>query len=76
MWFLIDSLIFRLESYHDFSEPITVIMEDLDSTKALLDSTIPTPTIVDSIAQDSEEDEIFFGQMSDKEKLKGKKFKR
>ena len=51
-------------------------MEDLDSTQALLDSTIPTPTIVDSVAQDSEEDEIFFGHVSDKETQKGKKFKR
>ena len=51
-------------------------MEDLDSTQALLDSTIPTPTIVDSVAQDSEEDEIFFGQVSDKETRKGKKIKR
>ena len=51
-------------------------MEDLDSTQALLDSTIPTPTIVDSVAQDSEEDEIFFGQVSYKETQKGKKFKR
>ena len=50
--------------------------EDLDSTQALLDSTIPTPTIVDSYAQDSEEEEIFFGNVSEKEKIKSTKFKR
>ena len=42
---------------------------DMDSTQALLDSTIPdTPDFVDSIIQDSEEDEIFFGDTSSKEK--------
>ena len=51
-------------------------MDELDSTQALLDSTIPTPTIVDSVVQDSEEEEIFFGKVTDKETLKGKKFKR
>jgi len=51
-------------------------MEDLDSTQALLDSTIATPTIVDSIAQDSEEEEIFFGNVSEKEKVKSNKFRR
>lgn len=51
-------------------------MGDLDSTQALLDSTIPTPTIVDSVAQDSEEDEIFFGTVTDKEAQKGRKLKR
>jgi len=42
---------------------------DMDSTQALLDSTIPdTPDFVDSVIQDSEEDEIFFGDTSTKEK--------
>lgn len=51
-------------------------MGDLDSTQALLDSTIPTPTIVDSIAQDSKEDEISFETVTDKEAQKGKTFKK
>jgi len=38
--------------------------------------TIATPTIVDSIDQDSEEDEIFFGNVSEKQKVKSNKFKR
>jgi len=43
-------------------------MDDMDSTQALLDSTLPdTPDIVDSVIQDSEEDEIFFGNKSQKE---------
>jgi len=42
--------------------------EDMDSTQALLDSTLPeTPVLVDSYLQDSEEDEIFFGNKSTKE---------
>ena len=42
---------------------------DMDSTQALLDSTLPdTPDFVDSVIQDSEEDEIFFGNKSTKEK--------
>ena len=49
---------------------------DLDSTQALLDSTIPTPTIIDSVVQDEEEEEIFFGQVTDKEKKYGSKSKR
>jgi len=41
---------------------------DMDSTQALLDSTLPeTPVLVDSYLQDSEEDEIFFGNKSTKE---------
>ena len=42
---------------------------ELDSTQALLDSTIE---IVDSVIQDSSEDEIFFGNQSSKE-VKGSK---
>lgn len=49
---------------------------DLDSTQALLDSTIPTPTVVDSVVQDEDEEEIFFGQITDKEKRWGSKSKR
>jgi len=45
-------------------------MKILDSTQALLDSTIPE--IIDSVCQDSEEEDIFFGNKSDKE-LKGEK---
>ena len=45
---------------------------DMDSTQDLLDSTLPdlpdTPDFVDSVIQDSEEDEIFFGNKSTKEK--------
>ena len=51
-------------------------MSELDSTQALLDSTILTPDLVDSVAQDSEEEEVFFGQVSDKEKKKSTKNKR
>ena len=51
-------------------------MSELDSTQALLDSTILTPDMVDSVAQDSEEEEVFFGQVSDKEKKKSNKNKR
>ena len=41
---------------------------DMDSTQALLDSTLPeTPVLVDSYLQDSDEDEIFFGNRSTKE---------
>ena len=39
-------------------------MKELDSTQALLDSTIE---IVDSVLQDSSEDEVFFGNQSSKE---------
>jgi len=43
-------------------------VEDMDSTQALLDSTLPdTPVLVDSVLQDSDEDEIFFGNKSSKE---------
>ena len=42
-------------------------MKDLDSTQALLDSTISTPEIVDSVLQDEEEEEVFFGNKSQKE---------
>ena len=42
-------------------------MNDLDSTQALLDSTIQTPEIVDSVFQDEDEDEVFFGNKSQKE---------
>ena len=45
-------------------------MKVLDSTQALLDSTIPE--IIDSVCQDSEEEEIFFGNKSEKE-MKGEK---
>eukprot|EP00092_Neocalanus_flemingeri_P041180 GFUD01044838.1.p1 GENE.GFUD01044838.1~~GFUD01044838.1.p1 ORF type:complete len:1072 (+),score=293.57 GFUD01044838.1:38-3253(+) len=42
---------------------------EMESTEPLLDSTIPdTPDIVDSVIQDSEEEEIFFGGVSSKEK--------
>ena len=52
------------------------LIMDLDSTQALLDSTIPTPTVVDSVVQDEDEEEIFFGQITDKEKRWGSKSKR
>jgi len=38
--------------------------------------TVATPSIVESIAQDSEEEEVFFGNMSEKERVKSNKFKR
>jgi len=41
---------------------------DMDSTQALLDSTLPdTPDTLDSVLQDSDEEEIFFGNKSSKE---------
>ena len=45
-------------------------MEDceLDSTQTLRDSTVSdSPTLVDSVQQDSDEDEVFFGTRSSKE---------
>ena len=39
-------------------------MKELDSTQDLLDSTIE---MVDSVVQDSSEDEVFFGKKSSKE---------
>ena len=41
--------------------------DDLDSTQALLDSTVATPRFVDSVYQDESEEEIFFGEVSTKE---------
>ena len=43
---------------------------ELDSTQDLLDSTIE---IVDSVVQDSSEDEVFFGNKSTKEVAGSKK---
>ena len=43
-------------------------MEDLDSTQVLLDSTVATPDFVDSVMQDEEEEEIFFGTVTAKER--------
>ena len=45
-------------------------MKELDSTQALLDSTIE---LVDSVIQDDSEEEVFFGKRSDKEALGGLK---
>jgi len=43
-------------------------VDDMDSTQDLLDSTLPnTPELVDSVLQDSDEDEIFFGSKTAKE---------
>lgn len=52
------SVIFRAEAR----------MEDLDSTQVLLDSTVATPDFVDSVMQDEEEEEIFFGTVTAKER--------
>ena len=48
--------------------------DDLDSTQALLDSTVANPRFIDSVYQDESEEEIFFGEVSSKEK-KGKNSK-
>ena len=42
-------------------------MADLDSTQVLLESTISTPEMIDSVYQDESEDEVFFGKVSSKE---------
>ena len=42
-------------------------MADLDSTQVLLESTITTPEMIDSVYQDESEDEVFFGKVSSKE---------
>jgi len=43
--------------------------DSLDTTQELLDDTLPsTPDVVDSVIQDDSEDEIFFGNISSKEK--------
>ena len=47
-------------------------MKELDSTQALLDSTIE---IVDSVLQDESEDEIFFGTTYQKEMQRSKKLR-
>ena len=47
-------------------------MDDMDSTQALLESTVGgIPELIDSVAQDDDEDEIFFGRKSSKERNSG-----
>ena len=43
-------------------------MDDLDSTQVLLDSTVAAPDFVDSVMQDEEEEEVFFGTVTNKER--------
>ena len=45
-------------------------MIKLIKMEALPDSTISTPTIIDSFVQDSEGEEIFFGNVSEKERMR------
>ena len=51
-------------------------MADLDSTQVLLESTITTPEMIDSVYQDESEDEVFFGKVSSKEMMIPTKIRR